>query len=466
MYCSNCGHKNKEGARFCKNCGEPLEEMRSKKPKKRKGLYIGILAIVLLGAGFGATQLLDDDDERQRAERPTEETADAVKEPEETPEPEEPAAEETPAPTEGEVTKVETIQPPAEQQEPSEPKTREKTAIIKETQQKVYTIKTENGYGSGFQFTDSGTVVTNAHVVAGFTDVMVRNVNGQEQPGKVIGISDKYDVALIQVDAYEGITPLEIEMEPTDVGTEVIALGSPSGFENTASIGYLTGIDRDFEQDFLYEDIYQIDAQIAPGSSGGPLIDAKTGKVIGINSLLFMDGSEIGFSIPMHSMVDLVTEWANSPMTADQVAAIFPAYDDFENYEGEDYEYDYENEGNLGFDEIFLSEFIGDFRYYYEIALASEDFFYVEDMLLYDSQAYKDVNGYIAEITGQNLEFKFTDLEISSVEIKEDHALVHTYEGFDFKNAAGEWTEEERNKTYTVVMDDSGFYYISDIANQ
>lgn len=465
MYCSKCGHKNKEGAHFCLNCGEPLEERRSKKPKKRKGLYIGIAAAVLLAGGIGAAQLIgDDDDERQRTEQPTEETADANKE--EAPEPEEPKEEETPEPSAGEVTKVETIQPPAEQQQPTEPKTREKTAIIKETQQKVYTIKTENGYGSGFSFTDSGTVVTNAHVVAGFTDVMVRNVNGQEQPGKVIGISDKYDVALIKVDAYEGIAPLQIEMNPTDVGTEVIALGSPSGFENTASIGYLTGIDRDFEQDFLYEDIYQIDAQIAPGSSGGPLIDAKTGKVIGINSLLFMDGSEIGFSIPMHSMVDLVTGWANSPMTAEQVAAIFPAYDDFENYEGDDYEYDYENEGNLVFDEVFLSEFIGDFRYYYEIALNSEDFFYVEDMLLYDSPAHIGIRGYITEITGQGMGFAFTDLEITSVEINEDHALVHTYEAFDFLNAAGETTKEERNKTYTVVMDDSGFYYISDITNQ
>src|SRR5690606_13756522 len=168
----------------------------------------------------------------------------------------------------------------------------------------------------------------------------------------------------------------------------------------------------------------------------------------------------------MHSMVDLVTRWANSPMTADQVAALFPAYDDFENYEGEDYEYDYENEGNLAFDEVFLSEFIGDFRYYYEIALNSEDFFYVEDMLLYDSPAYIGLRDYITEITGQGMEYTFTDLEITGVEINEDHALVHTYEAFDFLNAAGEATKEERNKTYIVVMDDSGFYYISDIVNQ
>lgn len=468
MFCSNCGHQNKDDAKFCKKCGEPLQtetgKTRSKKPKNRKRLYIALVALLLIGAGFGLSQLFDGDEPDRAAPPVTEQTADSNQEkpPEEEPE----EIKEDTEPVEGTVTKVETVKPPVEQQEPAQPKTKEKTTIIKDTQQKVYTIKTETGYGSGFLFTDTGTVVTNAHVVAGFTDVMVRNINGQEQPGKVIGISDVYDVALIQVDAYNGIAPLELELGPTDVGTEVIALGSPSGFENTASIGYLTGIDRDFEQDFLYEDIYQIDAQIAPGSSGGPLIDATTGKVIGINSLLYTDGNRIGFSIPMYSMNDLLTKWANNPMTKEQVAAAFPVYDDYESPDGEDYEYEYENDGILAFDEFTLSEFIGDFRYYYELALVNQDFYYVQDMLLFDSPAHKAISQYITEITGQALEFNFTALDISGIEIKEDHALVHTYEAFDFVNAAGEKTVEERNKTYTVVMDDYGYYYVKDIVNQ
>lgn len=147
-------------------------------------------------------------------------------------------------------------------------------------------------------------VVTNAHVVSGYTDVIVRNINGQDHEGTVVGISAESDIALIQVNDLTGIEPLEAEMATTDVGTEVIALGSPSGFENTASMGYLTGIDRDFYQEFTYENIYQIDAALAPGSSGGPLLDAGTGKVIGINSLLFPEGDSIGFSIPLYSMYD------------------------------------------------------------------------------------------------------------------------------------------------------------------
>src|SRR5690606_12193529 len=101
-----------------------------------------------------------------------------------------------------------------------------------------------------------------------------------------------------------------------------------------------------------------------------------------------------------------------------------------------------------------------------ELALVNQDFYYVQDMLLFDSPAHKAINQYITEITGQGLEFNFTALDISGIEIKEDHALVHTYEAFDFVNAAGEKSVEERNKTYTVVMDDYGYYYVKDIVNQ
>lgn len=209
-----------------------------------------------------------------------------------------------------------------------------KTAIIKAAQQKVYTINTDAAYGSGFLYTDSGAVVTSAHLVVGFYKVLVRDHEGNEEVGRIIGISEVSDIALIQVDALNGIEPLRMEAKPADVGAEVIALGSPSGFENTAATGYLTGVDRDFDQDFLYEDLYQIDVQMALGSSGGPLLDAKTGKVIGINSLLLIESDGIGFSIPMHSVDDQLNEWAENPMTEEQVQDVFDAYEQAEN---EDY---------------------------------------------------------------------------------------------------------------------------------
>ncbi|MBX0313370.1 trypsin-like peptidase domain-containing protein [Planococcus glaciei] len=479
MLCEKCGQENESNANFCKSCGHSLRWKKGKNSKKNKWLAALILLVGIGGLGFGASQMDEEPSQKQKSETEVISSTDTKSnegstseeindkkdiETEGAPEaevPEEPAK--TGSPTEGTVTKVEDIVPPSEQPEKVEPKKKEKTAVIKETQQKVYTILTESGQGSGFLFDKSGLVATNAHVVAGFTDVVVRNINGQDQPGTVIGISDESDIALIKVDAFAGIDPLESEMNPTDVGTEVIALGSPSGFENTATLGYLTGIDRDFEQEFIYEDIYQIDAPIAPGSSGGPLVDAGTGKVIGINSLVMEEGDSIGFSIPMYSMHAMLTEWVNNPMTAEEVVAKFHVYDDFSSYEDENYEFDPDLE--LNFNETNLSEFIGDFRYYYEMALANEDFFYVQNLLVYESDIYNNILQYINEISGKGMEFNFNKLEITDIEVFEDYSLVNTEEAFDLKNAAGEWSLEERSKTYTIVMDENGFYYVSDIVN-
>jgi serine protease Do len=474
MKCQKCGQENESNANFCKSCGHSLTNKRGKKPKNKKWLSVLVLLFGLGGIGFGVAQMMEEppqqsapatdlssaeEEKEPSQEKPETEEPVKVEAPEELEAPEEPAKSGSEA--EGTVIKVEDVVPPSEQPEKVEPKKKEKTAVIKETQQKVYTILTEGRQGSGFLFGKSGMVATNAHVVAGYTDVIVRNINGQDQPGTVVGISDESDIALIKVEAFAGIDPLESEMNPTDVGTEVIALGSPSGFENTATIGYLTGIDRDFEQEFIYEDIYQIDAPIAPGSSGGPLVDAGTGKVIGINSLVMEEGDSIGFSIPMYSMHGMLTEWVNNPMSAEEVTAKFHLYDDFTDYEDENYEFDPDLE--MKFDETNLSEFIGDFRYYYETALKEEDFFYVQNLLVYESDIYNGILEYITDITGQGMEFNFNKLEISGIEIFEDHALVHTEEAFDFKNAAGEWSLEERSKTYTIVMDENGFYYVSDI---
>jgi hypothetical protein len=316
--------------------------------------------------------------------------------------------------------------------------------------------------------------------------VVVRNKNGQQTTGQVIGISDVYDVALIQVDAYAGTKPLETETNVTVIGSEVIALGSPQGFENSASIGYLTGLDRSFESEFQYENVYQIDAQISPGSSGGPLLDAITGKVIGINSALLTADQSIGFSIPFYTMEQLLRSWSDSPMSPTEVANVFSFYDDYvyESTETEETEtYDEESEEteeslepeepideepesveeeSYYFEEESLTEFTLFFRDSYEDALLYEEFYFIEDMLLYDSEAYWDMSDYIDEITGSGMVFDFISNEVTDIEIKSDHAVVSTFEVFDFMDAAGEWTTYERSKEYVIVIEGE-FYQIKDI---
>lgn len=70
--------------------------------------------------------------------------------------------------------------------------------------------------------------------------------------------------------------------------------------------GIISGTDKELKAEpYIYENVYQISAPIAPGNSGGSLIDRKTGKVVGINSARMEQGN-IGFSIPINSVISLV----------------------------------------------------------------------------------------------------------------------------------------------------------------
>ncbi|WP_082234398.1 S1C family serine protease [Halobacillus massiliensis] len=188
--------------------------------------------------------------------------------------------------------------------------------IIFESQKKVVQIELENGtIGSGFLYNDKGDVITNAHVVANAEKVNIITTDSKELEGKVIGISRTTDVALVRVDDLKDKKPLPInEEEDVPLLTKVLALGSPLGLQNTVTRGEISGLNRNFELDpFSYENVYQISALISPGNSGGPLINAVTGEVLGINSAKLGEDS-IGFSIPIQDILTRVRQWSDSPM--------------------------------------------------------------------------------------------------------------------------------------------------------
>ncbi|WP_075617179.1 trypsin-like peptidase domain-containing protein [Paenisporosarcina indica] len=436
MICIHCGLENEPDSMFCSDCGTQIKEKHVKIRKPTLLLVIAIVTSILAigGIGFGLSIALHPPEKIVKVETIIQkEHVPVVKEKSE-----------------------EAAQSVVKKEE------KDKTQIIKDSQSRVYTIFTDSGFGSGFLFEEKGTVITNAHVVAGFTEVVLRNVNGQQTTGRVIGISDQYDVALIQVDDYAGMQPLELELSETAIGTEVIALGSPQGLENSASIGYLTGLDRSFESDFQYENVYQIDAQISPGSSGGPLLDAETGKVIGINSAILIADQSIGFSIPMYTMDSLLRSWSTSPMDATEVASVFSFYDDVA-YDPDSYYKDNEEGDTFYFEETGLSDFIIYFRDTYEAALLYEDYYYIEDMILYDSPVYWEMTDYFDEIAGQGFFFDFISNEVTDVVIESDYAVVSTFEVFDFMDASGGWYSYERYKDYFIVIDEDGYYRITNI---
>ncbi|WP_240758402.1 trypsin-like serine protease [Lysinibacillus sp. SGAir0095] len=224
--------------------------------------------------------------------------------------------------------------------------------------------------------------------------------------------------------------------------------------------------------------LYQVDAQIDEGSSGGPLIDATTGEVIGINSLLYTSNTSFGFAIPLYRVASLINDWITNPMDETQVATVFGSYEEFfyadpsvgeEDVYYDEYEDFWNNEEDTFgtyeyfFEEESLSEFIIYFRDYYEYALYYEDFYWIQDLVLPGSSAYLELEQYIHDISGQGYEFFFLTNTITNVEILEDYAIVTTNEEFDFYNAAGENTTYNKNKEYTVIIDEYGYYQITEI---
>lgn len=188
--------------------------------------------------------------------------------------------------------------------------------IIHEAEKHVVQIEGQSDQttttGSGFLYNDKGDIVTNAHVIAESDMIYVRTANAHLYPAAIVGIDDETDIAVLRVPELSGRSFIEIEKEKTtEIGDEIIALGSPHGFQNTVTLGIISGLDRNFSVDgYDYKNVYQISAQITHGNSGGPLINRYSGKVIGVNSVGTEDGT-IGFSIPIVEVTEQIEQWSD-----------------------------------------------------------------------------------------------------------------------------------------------------------
>jgi S1-C subfamily serine protease len=145
----------------------------------------------------------------------------------------------------------------------------------------------EQGQGSGFLIDTQGHILTNNHVVSGATTVQVKLKNGNTVNAKVVGTDTIDDLAVISVDtsAVSGITPLTLgDSNAVKPGQMAIAIGNPYGYDNTVTVGVISGINRTISGS-NYTGMLQTDAAINPGNSGGPLLNAN-GAVIGINTAI------------------------------------------------------------------------------------------------------------------------------------------------------------------------------------
>jgi serine protease Do len=157
-----------------------------------------------------------------------------------------------------------------------------------------------HGQGSGFIVTPDGIILTNAHVVDGASEVKVKLTDRREFTAKVLGIDKAADVAVLKIDTKDLPTVKIGDPARSSVGEWVLAIGSPFGFENSATAGILSARSRSLPGEG-YVPFLQTDVAVNPGNSGGPLFNAA-GEVIGINSQIFShSGGYMGlsFAIPI-----------------------------------------------------------------------------------------------------------------------------------------------------------------------
>ncbi|WP_425335387.1 S1C family serine protease [Salipaludibacillus daqingensis] len=183
---------------------------------------------------------------------------------------------------------------------------------IERAQETVYTISTEHEQGSGFLYNEDGLVLTSSHVISGQEYISVEDKDGNLYEGKLKGSSDYMDVAVLEVEEFKGLEPFPREDERVfDSGEEVVALGSPQGVSNTATSGNITNTDLNLTIDqYEYEDLYEISANIEEGNSGGPLLAKKDQRLIAINAAKNIDDPSIGYSVPFYKIDDLIEQLA------------------------------------------------------------------------------------------------------------------------------------------------------------
>lgn len=155
--------------------------------------------------------------------------------------------------------------------------------------------------GSGFIISSDGLILTNAHVVREAKEVTVKLSDRREFRAKVLGADAATDVAVLRIDARNLPVVRLGDAQHLQVGDPVLAIGSPFGFEQTATQGIVSAKGRSLPGDTSVPFI-QTDAAVNPGNSGGPLFDAS-GAVVGINAQIYSQSGGfqgLSFAIPIN----------------------------------------------------------------------------------------------------------------------------------------------------------------------
>jgi serine protease Do len=171
--------------------------------------------------------------------------------------------------------------------------------LVTTVQDSVVLVRSgRRGSGSGFVWRSDGIIMTNHHVVGDRERVTVLFNDDRELHGRVIARDPVLDLAALSVDAI-GLPAVEIGVSSAlRVGELVLAVGNPWGQRGVVTAGIISAVGeietswRQGKAEYIRSDV-----RLAPGNSGGPLLDAQ-GRVIGINAMIF--GGDLSVAIPSH----------------------------------------------------------------------------------------------------------------------------------------------------------------------
>ena len=200
------------------------------------------------------------------------------------------------------------------------------SAVAKEVSDSVVSIDVEtsdgSAKGSGAIISDKGYIVTNNHVISGAKQIQVTLANGTIYSAQIVGTDTTTDLAVIKLDnPPSNLKAAEFaDSDNLAVGESVMAIGNPLGYDDTATVGIVSALNRpvtvsDDNNNDIVTNAVQIDAAVNPGNSGGPTFNAA-GQVIGINSSIASTTTSsgtagsigIGFAIPSNLVKRVANE--------------------------------------------------------------------------------------------------------------------------------------------------------------
>jgi len=173
-------------------------------------------------------------------------------------------------------------------------------SVYESARKSVVIIRADTVQGSGFVWKTQNHILTNWHVVNETDTVTVEFYDGTRRPATVLGLDAYSDVAVLSISGVpDEAVPLELgNSSEIYIGQQVVAIGNPLGYSGSLSSGVISQMNERIDLPPLIIPVLQIDVTIAPGSSGGPLLDLN-GNVLGITNA----GTFYGFNFAVPSNV-------------------------------------------------------------------------------------------------------------------------------------------------------------------